>query len=62
MIQGLDSDELNNYYLVANYIDALKKYNKLDDAIKYIQFLLQLQLHDVQILCSKLKNSSLKIE
>jgi len=34
MIQGLDSDELKNYYLVANYIETLKKYSKLCDVIK----------------------------
>jgi ribosomal protein L20 len=34
MIKGLDSDELKNYYLVANYINVLKKYNKLNDIIK----------------------------
>ena len=33
MIQGLDSDELKNYYLLANYINVLKKYRKLDDVI-----------------------------
>ncbi|OOM14413.1 hypothetical protein [Clostridium saccharobutylicum] len=31
MIQGLDYDELKNYYLVANYINVLKKHRKLDD-------------------------------
>jgi len=34
MIQGLDSDELKNYYLVANYIETLKKHSKLCDVIK----------------------------
>jgi|GEM_PF-3104291 len=34
MIQGLDSGELKNYYLVAKYIDTLKKYSKLGDVIK----------------------------
>jgi hypothetical protein len=33
MIQGLDSDELKNFYLVANYINVLKKYSKLDEVI-----------------------------
>jgi len=31
--QGLDSDELTNYYLVANYIHCLQKYNKLNEVI-----------------------------
>lgn len=34
IVQGLDSDELKNYYLVANYINILKKHNKLNDGIK----------------------------
>jgi hypothetical protein len=31
--QGLDSDELTNYYLVANYVRCLQKYNKLNEVI-----------------------------
>lgn len=31
--QGLDSDELTNFYLVSNYVRCLKKYNKLDEVL-----------------------------
>lgn len=33
IMQGLDSDELKNFYLVANYINVLKKHSKLDEVI-----------------------------
>ena len=31
--QGLDEDDLNNYYLVANYIRCLKKYGFLETVL-----------------------------
>lgn len=33
--QGLDSDELTNYYLVANYVRCLQKYNRLNEVINH---------------------------
>jgi adenylosuccinate synthase len=33
MIQGLDPDELKNYYLVANCTNVLEKYSKLENII-----------------------------
>lgn len=33
--QGLDSDELTNFYLVSNYVRCLKKYNKLDEVLSH---------------------------
>ncbi|MGO0881625.1 hypothetical protein ACTPDI_02495 [Clostridioides difficile] len=28
--KGLDEDDINNYYVVANYVRCLKKYNLID--------------------------------
>ncbi|WP_370575764.1 hypothetical protein [Methanomethylovorans sp.] len=33
--QGLDSDELTNFYLVANYVRCLKKYNRLNEVLNH---------------------------
>lgn len=33
--QGLDLEELTNFYLVANYVRCLKKYNKLNEALNH---------------------------
>jgi hypothetical protein len=32
--RGLDEDDLNNYYLVAEYISCLKRFDMLDDVLK----------------------------
>jgi len=32
--KGLDSDDMVNFYLVANYVRCLKKYNMLDEVLK----------------------------
>jgi hypothetical protein len=33
--QGLDESDLNNFYLVAEYIDCLRKFNMLDDVLMH---------------------------